>query len=124
VKENNMKKKIVAVDDDQGILEVLKIALETEDYDVTPVGDVDLVISTIERVKPDLVLLDMLLSGMDGRDIARKLKANEHTNNIPIVMLSAHPTADKTTIEAGANDFLSKPFDIDDLLAMVKKYVG
>jgi len=72
---------------------------------------------------PDLILLDVLLSGKDGREIVKQLKSQEETKSIPIIMFSAHPSAEKTAREAGADDFVAKPFHIDFLLAVVAKYL-
>lgn len=66
--------------------------------------------------KPRLIVMDMLLSGADGRDICRELKADPGTRDIPLMMISAHPDAEETCRQAGADDFLEKPFEIDVLL--------
>ncbi len=114
-----MAKRILVVDDDPAILEVIEIILLENKYDVET--------SRSGRVfrdlknKPDLILLDVLLSGEDGRDIVKKLKLDDKTRDIPVVMISAHPSAGDTVRKFGANDFLSKPFDIDDLLRIIKK---
>ena len=69
---------------------------------------------------PQLLLMDMLLSGTDGRDVCRKLKTDPSTSKVKIIMMSAHPDADKSCREAGADDFISKPFDIDHFISVVK----
>jgi two-component system alkaline phosphatase synthesis response regulator PhoP len=66
----------------------------------------------------------MLLSGQDGRQIARRLKGQKATRHIPILMLSAQPNAEREALEAGADGFLAKPFDIDVLLATIATYLG
>jgi CheY-like chemotaxis protein len=73
---------------------------------------------------PDLVLLDMLLSGKDGREIVRQLKSDEKTKHIPVIMFSAHPSAERTAFEAGADDFVEKPFDIDVLLHKIERLIS
>jgi DNA-binding response OmpR family regulator len=65
----------------------------------------------------------VLLSGRDGREIVKQLKSQEETKSIPVIMFSAHPSAEKTARGAGAEDFLAKPFDIDHLLAVIAKYL-
>jgi DNA-binding response OmpR family regulator len=75
----------------------------------------------IETFKPDLILLDVLISGYDGRVICKQLKSNEETKHIPIIMFSAHPGAAATIADYGANDFISKPFDVDHLLKKVNE---
>ncbi|HVZ66730.1 MAG TPA: response regulator transcription factor [Patescibacteria group bacterium] len=113
-------KKILVVDDDSAILEVVKLILEDNDYEVQTSANGDF-LRSIEKNLPDLILLDVLLSGEDGRVIARKLKKNDKTSNIPIIMLSAHPNATTSVYEAGADDFVPKPFEIDTLLSVIAR---
>ena len=109
------------VDDDSDILDALQFVLEDSGYSVkiTQEGE-DAEKLTASNNLPKLIILDVLLSGMDGRDIVKKLKKHKNTSRIPVIMISAHPTAQKSVIEAGANTFLPKPFDIDMLLQTVK----
>ena len=72
---------------------------------------------------PDLILLDVLLSGKDGREIVKRLKSQEETRHIPVIMFSAHPSAEKTARAAGADDFVAKPFEMDEILAKIAKHV-
>lgn len=111
-------KKILVVDDEKDILEAVKIVLEEYGFNVetSTRGDE---IETRSANLPDLILLDVLLSGKDGRHIAKKLKLQEHTRHIPIIMMSAHPTAHLSIKEYLADDFLPKPFEIDELLEKV-----
>jgi DNA-binding response OmpR family regulator len=119
---SRIAKKVVLVDDDPDILEAIQAMLEDEGYLVvtTDRGEEVEAISLSER--PDLIVLDMLLSGKDGREIARQLKSQEGTRDIPILMLSAHPRAAKEAQTFEVNDFLAKPFEMDDLLAKVAQY--
>lgn len=116
-------KKILVVDDDPAILEVIKIILEENEYEVKTSQD-GKIFGEIKKNPPDLILLDVLLSGIDGRNITRDLKKDKNTKKIPIVMISAHPSADKTVFKAGANDFVAKPFDIDHLLEVVDRNIA
>ena len=113
-------KKILVVDDDPAILEVIKIILEDNNYEVETSENGNFV-ENFNGINPDLILLDVLLSGEDGRDIARALKSQKNTREIPIVMISAHPNAYEGSLKSGADDFISKPFDIDHLLEVVDK---
>lgn len=113
-----MNKKILVVDDDPAILEVIQIILEDNNYDVTTSLS-GKIFEDLNKL-PDLILLDVLLSGEDGRDIIKKLRSNEHTKKVPVIMISAHPSAGDAVLKLGANDFISKPFDIDDLLKAVE----
>jgi len=117
------KKKILVVDDDTDILEFLQVILEEEGYDVLTTSKGEYVEQLHNGGLPNLILLDIFLSGKDGRAIARVLKSQDETKHIPILMFSAHPDAEKTARAAGADDFLAKPFEIDELLAKIAQHV-
>lgn len=116
-------KRILVVDDDQDILEALSVILSMDNYDVVGTTRGEEAFDKVSGKKPDLILLDVLLSGIDGRDICRKLKTQLTTKNIPIIMISAHPDAAWSTKKAGADCFVAKPFDIDDLLSRIEKHL-
>ncbi|TMD77696.1 MAG: response regulator [Chloroflexi bacterium] len=116
-------KKILVVDDEPDILEFLQVILEEEGYLVATTEKGEYVEKLHAGGLPDLILLDVLLSGKDGREIVKQLKSQEETKSIPIIMFSAHPSAEKTAREAGADDFVAKPFHIDFLLGVVAKYL-
>jgi DNA-binding response OmpR family regulator len=117
-------KKILVVDDDLDILDALQILLEFAGYDVktTEKGEYAENLRDTNGGLPDLIILDVLLSGKDGRLICQKLKSQQDTKHIPIIMISAHPNAKQSVAAVGADDFMAKPFDVDELLAMVVKY--
>jgi DNA-binding response OmpR family regulator len=115
--------KILVAEDDHSILEVIKIILEGEGYQIISTNEQDMVLRLISEYKPNLILLDIWLSGHDGGKIAKHLKSKQETKYIPIILISANNETPKITIESGADDFLLKPFDIDDLLKIVKKYM-
>lgn len=118
------QKTILVVDDEPDIVLSIAAILEDAGYAVKTVGRSDTLAQHLrEDGQPDLILLDMLLSGRHGSDIARELKQQPTTRNIPILMLSAHPDAEQEARTAGANGFIAKPFDLDDLLAKVASYV-
>jgi DNA-binding response OmpR family regulator len=117
------QKKILLVDDDPDILEFLQELLEMEGYAVATTGKAEYV----EKLHdgdglPDLIILDVLLSGKDGREIVKHLKRQKETRHIPVIMFSAHPSAERTARAAGADDFVAKPFEIDEVLAKIEKY--
>ena len=118
-----MGKKILVVDDDEGIVEVVQIVLEGEGYQVHTSMDGER-LKHLGQDEPDLILLDVLLSGIDGRDICRSLKSNEATRHIPVIMLSAHSDASKVADSGGADGFLEKPFDVDVLIDIVAKHLS
>lgn len=113
---------MLVVDDEPDILEFLQAVLEDEGYAVLTTSKGDYLETIQHGSLPDLILLDVFLSGKDGREIARHLKSREETRHIPIIMFSAHPNAEVTAREAGANDFVAKPFEIPYLLDLVQKY--
>lgn len=117
------KKKILVVDDDEGVLDAISLILEEAGYSVDTSLKGEETYRIIDSFKPDLILLDVLMSGNDGRVICKKLKKTESTRRIPIIMISAHPTAEADSLEYGAQDFLAKPFDTQDLLKLIKKHI-
>lgn len=120
---NKKKKKILVADDDPAILEVIRLILEDEGFEVKTAVDGE-AIYKMEKDYPDVLLLDIWMSGMDGRDICTHVKKQELTKNIPIIMVSANRDTEKIAREAGADDFLTKPFEMDELVAVVKKYTA
>ncbi|SEA66899.1 response regulator transcription factor [Pedobacter hartonius] len=116
-----MSKKILAVDDDNDILDVIRIILEDEGYEVFTLANGKQVFDFVGETDPDLILLDVMLGGLDGRDICRALKEHEVFKKIPVVMISASHNLNNLLLMPGAPDnFLAKPFDIDRLVDMVK----
>lgn len=115
-------KKLLVVDDDADILEFLQVILEEEGYEVLTSTKGEYLEQLHNGGLPHLILLDVFLSGKDGRSIVKHLKSQDETKHIPVIMFSAHPSAEQASRAAGADDFLAKPFDIDKLLEKVEKY--
>jgi DNA-binding response OmpR family regulator len=117
-------KRILVVDDDPDILDALQFMLEYAGYEVktTEKGEYAENLRATNGGLPDVIILDVLLSGKDGRLICQKLKSREETKRIPIIMISAHPNAKQSVAAVGADDFLAKPFDMDDLLTKIAQY--
>ncbi|MDQ6764415.1 MAG: response regulator [Bacteroidota bacterium] len=111
--------KILVVDDDIDILSVMEILLTMKGFEVEVTAKGENTFPKIETFNPDLIILDVLISGHDGRTICKQLKTNEATKNIPVIMFSAHPGAAATIADYGADDFISKPFDVNDLIQKV-----
>lgn len=116
------KKNILVVDDDLDILEAISLMLEDAGYSVVTISKGDFIDHLDATDPPGVIILDMLLSGSDGCDIARQLKAQQDTKHIPIIMLSAHPKAEQEAQLSGVDDFLSKPFEMDELLEKVARF--
>lgn len=112
-------KRILVVDDDKDILNILKLILQTNGFEVivTPKGEEALPKSL--SYSPQLVLLDVFLQGSDGRDICNILKRNPLTKNIPVVIFSAHSNREDVLKVCNADDFISKPFDINELIGKI-----
>lgn len=115
------KKRVLIVDDDPDILDVLKITLE-EDYDVIEAMDGEEALKQVYRRPPDLIILDYVIPRLDGPGVCRKLKKDILLRHLPIIMLTGKgEVADKVKgINAGADDYIVKPFEPEELLARVK----
>ncbi len=116
-------KKILVIDDDEGILEGFEAMLTENGYAVTTSVHANDLFPLVRSTSPDLILLDVFLSGIDGIEICKKLKKNPSTKDIPIIMISAHRKIQKEIKHSQADDFLAKPFEMSDLLTLVKKYL-
>lgn len=108
--------KILVIDDDVDILSVMEILLSMKGFNVEVTSKGENTMLKIESFKPDLILLDVLISGYDGRVICKQLKSNEETKSIPVIMFSAHPGAAATIADYGADDFIAKPFNVSSLI--------
>lgn len=117
-------KKVLVVDDDKDIVDAIQMVLTIGGFESKATTKGHETFQYIKDYQPDLVILDMLLSGNDGRDICKQLKKNDSTKKIPIIMISAHPTAKASTKESGAESFISKPFSVSGLLGEVNKYIS
>ena len=112
--------RILAVDDNEDILEVLQLILEDSGYEVETLTNGHLLFDKIKEHRPDLILLDIMLGNMDGRELCKNVKAKMETNDIPIILISAsHNLSDRYKPCDAPNDFLAKPFDISELLEKV-----
>lgn len=109
------------VDDDKDILTVVSILLEANDIEVNALASALSIQQTITAFKPDIILLDIFLSGYDGREICKKLTSESLTMHIPIILFSANTNVDYK--QHGATGFIKKPFDIADLVDMLRRNV-
>jgi DNA-binding response OmpR family regulator len=115
--------RILVVDDDVGILDALALVLGEERYEVETAERGEDLSGKLESFDPHLILLDVLISGTDGRHLCRRLKQQNSTKNIPVIMISAHPSARQGAMKCGAEDFLAKPFETRELFKKIRQYV-
>ena len=115
--------KILVIDDDKPILEVVKIILDTEGYTVETISDWPEVFGKIKSYKPDLIILDIFIAGADGRVICKELKKSKTTINIPVILFSATNRLEAYTKDSNAQGYLKKPFENEDLINVVKEFL-
>ena len=117
-----MSATILVVEDEPGIQEVLKFNLSQQGHDVIVAGDGEDALSLLRGALPDLILLDWMLPGISGVDVARRVRADSRLKNIPIIMLTARTDErDKVLgLDTGADDYITKPFSPRELMARIK----
>ncbi len=116
-------KKILIADDNPAIVDALKIMLDEEGYKVETTVD-GTTVQNMKKPLPDLLLLDIWMSGVNGRDVCKLLKSAAATKHLPIILISATKDIEQIARDSGADDFISKPFQMEHLLATVAKYVN
>lgn len=121
-----MNGNILIVDDEPGALKLLKDILNAKGYHVRPFNNGALALRSIEAEAPELILLDMRMPGMDGLEVCRRIKADEHSRDIPVIFISAATDVqDKiNAFQAGGGDYITKPFQKEEVLARVKVHVS
>lgn len=112
--------KILLVDDDKDLLIVTKSLLIKKGFEVEIDTNWEDALIKIETFKPQLIILDVFLNGIDGLDICKQLKSMAHTKHIPVMIFSSYPrVAEKVIYEYGADDFIAKPFEVNELINKV-----
>lgn len=119
------RRRILVVDDLADNLFLFKTALEAEGYDVDTALNGRLALAKIEASPPDLVLLDVMMPGMNGYEVTQRIRQNDKLPFIPIVLVTAcEETIALEGLNMGANDFVRKPINFDQLLARIKAFCG
>jgi two-component system alkaline phosphatase synthesis response regulator PhoP len=122
-----VKKKIMVVDDEENLIELVKAILEVEGYDVITASDGKECLEKLKAVKPDLILLDMMMPGMSGRETCERIRKDAKTKNLKVAFLTVARFSEvgKDILKKlNAVDYITKPFDNKDLVKRVKKAVG
>jgi len=112
---------VLVIDDNEDILFMLKAMLNFKGYTVSVKENTDDLENFITALSPSIIIMDMLLSGADGREICKQIKATPRLSSIPILMISAHPQAKEECFAAGANYFLAKPFEMNDIFETLSR---
>ena len=111
------KKTILLVDDEPAILKVLAIKLKISGYEVVLASSGEEALGLLTAARPDLALLDVILPGMDGLELLRKVRS---FSKMPVIVFSARPENAAAALKSGADDFLCKPFDTDTLMGKIQ----
>lgn len=120
----SIQKCILILDDDQDIRELIQMILVHKGgYSVILTDTPESMEKELSSNQVDLIFLDMLLSGANGLDVCEGLKQSETNAKIPVIMLSAHPKAKELAMNAGADDFISKPFDLQDFFNTIDRHL-
>jgi diguanylate cyclase (GGDEF)-like protein len=114
--------KILVVEDEPFIRQILKVQLQSAGYSVATAENGIKGLEEVKKCRPDLVLLDLMMPDMDGNEVCKRLKGCYETSNIPVIILTAKSDLGEKvrTLESGANDYLTKPYELDELLARVR----
>jgi DNA-binding response OmpR family regulator len=112
-------KRILVIDDNLDILHLVQMILKSHGFEVLVSPKGEEVLAHTEAFSPQIILLDVFLSGHDGREICKELKENPGTKDIPVIMFSAHTKRDEVIKECNADDFIAKPFEVNELVEKV-----
>lgn len=115
-----MSKLIQVIEDDEAIRDVIEYILQQSDYDVTVASNAKEFKINLFKTLPDLILMDVKLPDGNGIQLCRKLKQSLDTRHIPVIIMSAHATAEESSRQAFADDFISKPFELDELIRRIE----
>lgn len=121
-----MSPRVLVVDDDPQVLRLMRVNLELEGYDVVSAPDGDEALEAVLNDRPDVVVCDVMMPGMDGLTVLRNLRSNPRTSKIPFVVVSAKAQRSdvKAALDMGADRYITKPFDPQELLDAVGQLIG
>ncbi|GCE26204.1 DNA-binding response regulator [Dictyobacter alpinus] len=120
--DNQQQLKVLVVDDEDNIIELIRLGLRYEGFQVEVASDGEQGIALAQRIDPDLVILDVMMPGIDGLEVCRRLRSNPTTRDVPVLMLTAKDEVGDRILglQTGADDYLTKPFDFYELLERIK----
>jgi CheY-like chemotaxis protein len=121
-----LSRRILVVDDDPRLLHVVAMYLSIEGYEVDTAGNGEEGLRLLEQRRPDLVILDIMMPGIDGLEACRRIKSNPETRSIPVVLFTALSRTDdvENGRAAGANRFINKPFSLIGLGAVIRSFLA
>lgn len=117
--------KVLIADDDETLRQLITEALPRHRFEVYQAADGPETLDTVKNLRPDIVILDVMMPGMDGIEVCRAIRENPQTRNIPVILLTAKaPIEDKLKgIESGADDYITKPFNFMELQARIEMHL-
>ncbi|WP_412465955.1 response regulator [Pedobacter sp. KLB.chiD] len=113
------KKKIMICDDDEGIIDVLEMILDEVGHTVISVNDSLKVQAAIDKEQPDLLILDLWMPRLSGQEVLKHLRKNSEHHQLKVIVISASRDGEQVATDAGANQFIAKPFDLNNILDSV-----
>lgn len=119
-------KRILVVDDEPDIVALIRLRLMREGFEVVEAHNGEAAIKMVASSKPGLIILDIMMPGMNGWEVNERLKANPEYRDIPVIMLTALNEFDEQfkSLQAGVRDYITKPFDFDELVSSVRKVLS
>jgi DNA-binding response OmpR family regulator len=117
-----MTKKILVIDDNDDLLGLLNEALTAEGYEVECASHVDNIYESVRTSRAQLVIIDYILQGINGGELCHQLKINPRTKHLPVIMISGYQRVLESLGNYGADRFLAKPFDLEELLSVVNSH--
>jgi len=120
-----MSEKILILDDDNDILEILSMLLAEHGYDIRTSNHGETIFEDIQDFQPALLIMDIMLAGLDGREICKDIKNDPLTHSLPVILISGtHDPVGSLGLPGAPDDFLSKPFEMDQLHAKIAKQLA
>lgn len=117
-------KRILVVDDDNDILEVIEEIFTYEGFEVRSLGETNNIFSEISSFSPDVIIIDYILKGINGGEICHQIKVNPYTSKVPVILMSAYPRVFNSLGDYGCNSFIAKPFDLNEIINRIHNLIS